>query len=82
MGDRGKGEYGRISAHPEPSPGDPLVSFPSLGKKLAACTAPAGAFRSATAAKRRLLARRWRRNPLKMEQNPRKEVAPCPQRKN
>ena len=24
------------SAHPEPSPGDPLVSFPSLGKKLAA----------------------------------------------
>ena len=30
---------GRIwtrSVHPEPSPGDPLVSFPSLGKKLAA----------------------------------------------
>ena len=24
------------SVHPEPSPGDPLVSFPSLGKKLAA----------------------------------------------
>ena len=24
------------SAHPEPPPGDPLVSFPSLGKKLAA----------------------------------------------
>ena len=23
------------SVHPEPSPGDPLVSFPSLGKKLA-----------------------------------------------
>ena len=41
----------------------PLVSFPSLGKKLAARTAPAGAFRSATAAKRRLLARRWRRKP-------------------
>ena len=41
----------------------PLVSFPSLGKKLAARTAPAGAFRSATAAKRRLLARRWRQNP-------------------
>ena len=54
------GEYGRGSAHPEPSPGDPqgelprrgkrgwpgpLVSFPSLGKKLAARTAPAGATR-------------------------------------
>ena len=24
------------SVHPEPSPGDPLVSFPSMGKKLAA----------------------------------------------
>ena len=71
----GTGEYGHASAHPEPSPGDsqgelprrgkrgwpgPLVSFPSLGKKLAARTAPAGAFRSATAAQRRLLARRWR----------------------
>ena len=35
-GDRGSGEYGHVSAHPEPSPGDPLVSFSSLGKKLAA----------------------------------------------
>ena len=35
-GDRGKGEYGRISAHPEPSPGDSLVTFSSLRKSLAA----------------------------------------------
>ena len=35
-GDRGKGEYGRISAHPEPSPGDSLVTFSSMRKSLAA----------------------------------------------
>ena len=34
-GDR-EGEYGRISAHPEPSPGDSLVTFSSLRKSLAA----------------------------------------------
>ena len=38
-GDRGKGEYGRISAHPEPSPGDSLVTFSSLRKSLAAAAA-------------------------------------------
>ena len=34
-GDR-EGEYGRISAHSEPSPGDSLVTFSSLRKSLAA----------------------------------------------
>ena len=46
-------------------PGGVLPSFSPWKKKVAARTAPAGAFRSATAAKRRLLARRWRRNPLR-----------------
>ena len=60
MGGPGVRRIWTRSVHPEPSPGDPqgelprrgkrgwpgpLVSFPSLGKKLAARTAPAGATR-------------------------------------
>ena len=73
MGGPGESRHWRTKFASAASPGDPqgelprrgkrrwpgpLVSSPSLGKKLAARTAPAGAFRSATAAQRRLLARR------------------------
>ena len=57
MGVQGVGEYGRVSAHPEPTPWRFFGSFlpgqkgtrPAGRNSPAACTAPAGAFRSATA---------------------------------
>src|SRR5699024_3220401 len=69
-GVRGKQSYGHEVSIGR-VPGGVLVPLPPWAKELAARTAPAGAFRSATAAKRRLLARRWRRNPLR--NSPRKQ---------
>ena len=63
-GVRGKRSYGHEVSIGR-VPGGVLVPLPPWAKELAARTAPAGAFRSATAAKRRLLARRWWRNPLR-----------------
>ena len=73
-GPRGRRIWAR-SAHPEPSPSGSLVTFWPSRKSLAARTAPAGAFRSATAAPAAALsAEMAAKSPLRETD----ESEPCP----